>query len=151
MRLHREVLVRLSGAGFKVDDLLDRIDEVLSSVPIAQDDFRSLEHDVVQALSTHEELGDDDEHAIANLALLDRVDNSVLNNSVFAVKRSHILERDRGGSYIPVCTRNVFLKYYSPADEHQMLFWSSTDRACYVDEIVRVLHPYLTPEEGTDA
>jgi len=151
LRLHREVLVRLSGAGFKVDDLLDRIDEVLSSVPIAQDDFRSLEHDVVQALSTHEELGDDDEHAIANLALLDRVDNSVLNNSVFAVKRSHILERDRGGSYIPVCTRNVFLKYYSPADEHQMLFWSSTDRACYVDEIVRVLHPYLTPEEGTDA
>ena len=70
--------------------------------------------------------------SIANLALLDGGDNSALSNSVFAVKRAEILERDREGSYIPVCTRNVFLKYYTPADEQQMHFWSATDREHYL-------------------
>ena len=61
--------------------------------------------------------------AITNLALLDRDDNSVLSNAVFEVKRRHIIELDRGGSYIPVCTRNVFLKYYTDAGAQQLHFW----------------------------
>ena len=47
-----------------------------------------------------------------NLRLLSCDDNSVLNNSVFEVKRRHVIDLDQSGSYIPVCTRNVFLKYY---------------------------------------
>ena len=82
---------------------------------------------------------DGDMDSIANLALLDGGDNSALSNSVFAVKRAAILDRDRKGSYIPVCTRNVFLKYYSPADEHQMHFWSANDREHYLDAMVAIL------------
>ncbi len=63
---------------------------------------------------------------------------------MFAVKRAEILERDRRGSYIPVCTRNVFLKYYTPADEHQMHFWSAVDRAHYLDAMSRCFGAYLT-------
>jgi hypothetical protein len=74
-------------------------------------------------------------------------DNSALGNSVFAVKRAAILDRDRRGSYIPVCTRNVFLKYYSPADEHQMLFWSGSDREHYLRAMTEILRPYLLPDE----
>ena len=87
--------------------------------------------------------------SIANLALLDGGDNSALSNSVFAVKRAAILERDREGSYIPVCTRNVFLKYYSPADEHQMHFWSASDREHYLGAMVAILPRYLLADEET--
>ena len=68
-------------------------------------------------------------HSIANLALLDGGDNSALSNSVFAVKRREILGGTTQGSYIPVCTRNVFLKYYTPAGDQQIHFWSAEDRA----------------------
>ena len=66
---------------------------------------------------------------------------------MFAVKRAEILERDQEGSYIPVCTRNVFLKYYSPADEHQMHFWSTKDREHYLDAMTSVLGDYLLDDE----
>ena len=89
--------------------------------------------------------------SIANLALLPGGDNSALGNSVFAVKRAVILEHDRRGSYIPVCTRNVFLKYYSPADEHQILFWSASDREHYLREMADILWGYLRPDKETAA
>jgi hypothetical protein len=41
----------------------------------------------------------------------------------------------------------VFLKYYSPADEHQMHFWSAVDRGHYLDEMVAVLRGYLLADE----
>jgi hypothetical protein len=66
---------------------------------------------------------------------------------VFAVKHAVILDRDRRGSYIPVCTRNVFLKYYSQADEHQLHFWSADDREYYLDALVASLRDYLHADE----
>ena len=54
------------------------------------------------------------------------------------MKRRSVLNRDRLGSYIPVCTRNVFLKYYTDAEEHQMLFWGQHDREHY---LARCRHP----------
>ena len=45
-----------------------------------------------------------------------------------------------------MCTRNAFLKYYTPAAEHHLHFWSADDRAHYLDELVEVLRPYLTDE-----
>ena len=111
-------------------------------------EFRALEREVLALLSTGAGPADGDVDSIANLALLNGGDNSALSNSVFAVKRAEILERDRAGSYIPVCTRDVFLKYYSPAGEQQMHFWSAEDRRHYLDAIVEVLRPYLIREEA---
>lgn len=59
---------------------------------------------------------------ISNLALLDRNTNSALSNSFFDVKRRIIVEKDRNGEFIPICTRNVFLKYYSEDASHQKHF-----------------------------
>ena len=86
------------------------------------------------------------EHAIGNLALLEKNDNSALNSAVFEVKRHRILDLDRRGSYLPICTRNVFLKYYTQGRAQQLHFWSPQDRGAYHDEIERVLAPYLKPE-----
>ncbi|MFN8018965.1 MAG: DUF262 domain-containing protein [Acidimicrobiales bacterium] len=91
---------------------------------------------------------DDEVDSIANLALLSGRDNSALSNSVFAVKRSMILDLDRRGDYIPICTRNVFLKYYTPTDSQQLHLWSASDRECYLAAVVDALEPYLRDEDG---
>lgn len=127
--------------------VLDRLDQVLASSAITEADFRPLERELTELLSTGTDSSDGGVDSIANLALLDGGDNSALSNSVFAVKRAAILDRDRDGSYIPVCTRNVFLKYYSPADEHQMHFWSANDREHYLGEMVAILRDYLLADE----
>lgn len=83
-----------------------------------------------------------DLHSINNLALLDRDTNSSLSNAFFDVKRTIILERDRQGSFIPICTRYVFLKYYSK-DSSQIHYWSETDRYDYLERIKLELSEYL--------
>jgi hypothetical protein len=92
-----------------------------------------------------------DLHSISNLALLSSGDNSTLSNAVFEVKRQIILEIDRNmdgkkDGYIPVCTRNVFLKYYADADAQQIHFWSLQDRESYFKAMISTLETYLTPE-----
>jgi hypothetical protein len=89
-------------------------------------------------------------HSISNLALLASGDNSALSNSTFAAKRRDILERDRSGSYIPACTRNVFQKYYTKSEDQQFYYWSGADRDDYLAEMIRVLGEakYLRDEES---
>lgn len=82
---------------------------------------------------------------INNLALLDRDTNSALNNSFFDVKRRIIVEKDKAGEFIPVCTRNVFLKYYSE-DASQIHYWSQKDREDYLKAIRNTLDEFL--QEG---
>ena len=111
--------------------------------------FNAIRTRVEAALSDPATSADVNVHGISNLALLGSGDNSALSNSMFAAKRREILERDRRGSYVPACTRNVFLKYYTKSEDQQFYFWSGSDREDYVSEIVRVLTPYLTPEVAT--
>ena len=81
-------------------------------------------------------------HTIDNLALLSRDDNSSLNNSIFPAKRDKIKDLDKKGSFIPICTKNVFLKYYSK-DVKEALKWNIEDRKYYLTEIKKTLNEYL--------
>jgi Protein of unknown function DUF262 len=84
---------------------------------------------------------DEDMHLIQNLALLDTKSNSAFNNSIFDVKRNLMIDREKKGSFIPVCTRNVFLKYYSK-NASQLYFWTADDRIDYLNELKKVLKIY---------
>jgi hypothetical protein len=77
------------------------------------------------------------------MALLTQQDNAALNNSAFDVKRNKILEMDKAGNYIPICTRRVFLKYYTPSQSNQLHFWGKADRDAYIDAMNKVLENYL--------
>ena len=88
-----------------------------------------------------------DLHSIDNLALLDVNANSSIGNNFFDVKRTKIIEKDRNGEFIPVCTRNVFLKYYS-SDPSQIRYWSETDRNDYLNAIKATLAPYIQFEDA---
>lgn len=81
--------------------------------------------------------------SLSNLALLGMNDNSALNNSIFEVKCKKIIEIDKAGQFIPVCTRRVFLKYYTKdPDLKQRHFWSAADRQGYIEKIEEVLGKY---------
>ena len=88
-------------------------------------------------------------HNIDNMALLERNANSSIGNNFFDVKRSMIIEKDRNGDFIPVCTRNVFLKYYSH-DPSQIHYWSESDRKDYLQAIKNTLSEYLVKEREED-
>jgi hypothetical protein len=82
-------------------------------------------------------------HGIANLALLDEGTNKSYKNAPFAVKRQRLLELDQAGIFVPLCTRNVFLKCYSPRVDNVM-FWSEQDQTAYQNTIVETLVDFFT-------
>ena len=143
LRLHREALTGLP----TIDDtqrgaLNKRINATLED--ISAEGFQALEQELSALFSLAGEGAEID--AISNLALLSSQDNSALSNSVFEVKRRNILERDREGSYIPACTRNVFLKYYTDAEGQQIHFWGELDREGYLAAMQKHVSPYLLKE-----
>ena len=75
------------------------------------------------------------------MALLSKKDNSSLNNAIFPTKRDRIIELERNGRFIPPCTRNVFLKFYSPADS-QPYYWGEADQKAYLDNISTVINDF---------
>jgi len=81
-------------------------------------------------------------HTIDNLALLGKDDNSSLNNSIFPAKRDKIKRLDKDGSFIPIGTKNVFLKYYSD-NVKDGLMWNKKDRRAYLKTIEDTLIDYI--------
>jgi hypothetical protein len=102
--------------------------------------FQAVSEKIAKHFSEAQDVIGEDEHGIANLALIGQAQNSALNNSVFEVKRREVIRMDREGKYIPICTRRVFLKYYNKklSSEHYY-FWGHEDRENYLTEIKRVL------------
>ena len=91
----------------------------------------------------HEDDSGEPDNSIANLALLDQETNRSYQNAVFPVKRQRVLELDAHGVFVPHCTRNVFLKCYSPQVDHTM-YWTQQDRDGYRRELINTLHTFIT-------
>jgi hypothetical protein len=81
-------------------------------------------------------------NGLENICLLDSGTNRGYKNSIFPVKRKVIIEKDINGIFIPLCTKNVFLKYYSD-DIGNMQIWSKKDRLWYLEKINNKLEDYL--------
>ena len=78
---------------------------------------------------------DFDKHSIGNLTLLDSVTNRGYGNAFFSIKRKTIIENDKKGTFIPICTKNLFLKYYSlTATDLQK--WTEEDAKDYKSAIL---------------
>lgn len=150
LRLHRDALSSLPNLQ-QADRLAleARIDEALPD--LTEEKFRELELELAPYFVLEGGATESDVHSIANLALLDSRDNSALSNSWFEVKRLEVLKRDRQGSYIPACTRNVFLKYYTGERAQQVHYWSMQDREAYFTAIEREIGPYLLADSADGA
>jgi hypothetical protein len=84
---------------------------------------------------------------IRNLALLDAVTNRGYGNAFFPVKRKWIIRNDEKGIFVPIATKNVFLKFYSPR-VNKMMRWEQHDADCYFNVMKSLLAEYLTPQNN---
>ncbi|MFN8467935.1 MAG: DUF262 domain-containing protein [Caldilineaceae bacterium] len=109
----------------------------LSAAEATNDKFDPLYERVLQYF--HEDSASEVEQGrLGNLTLLDDHTNRSYKNAVFAVKRQRLLNLDRAGIFVPLCTRNAFLKCYSPQVDNAM-FWSENDQQGYVNAITSTL------------
>ena len=84
----------------------------------------------------------DDKDALGNLAFLDAETNRSYGNAFFPVKRKRIIDNDEKGIFIPIATRNVFLKYYSRGSTDVMR-WGKSDAENYLKAIEEMLDKYI--------
>ena len=85
---------------------------------------------------------------IKNLVLLDPETNRGYQNNIFPIKRNKIIELDKKGiewvdkdkvRYLLPCTRNAFLKYYSPQSDIPTK-WSNDDAENYLSNLKNTLN-----------
>lgn len=89
-------------------------------------------------------------NSISNLALLDASTNRSYGNAVFPVKRKIIIENDMQGTFVPICTKNVFLKSYSKK-LGEIMYWKNEDANDYLKAIKQTLSIYLPIQKVKDA
>lgn len=108
------------------------------------EDFNEIYDEIISHFN--KDIKEDDINDLSNLALLDSSTNRGYKNAVFPVKRMTIIQREKSGNFIPLCTKNAFLKYFSEYPP-KMSFWTQEDRERYYADIEKVLKVYL-PNEG---
>ena len=138
-----------SGDDQQDEDLIELAAAIENFVSLSQGEadtavFDQLYEQVLEHFSEARE--SEAEHGIGNLTLLDESTNRSYKNAVFAVKRMRLLKLDQAGIFVPLCTRNVFLKCYSPRVDHA-LFWTEEDLGGYESAIVDVLVGFFTGTE----
>ncbi len=108
-------------------------------------EFKELFEDIVSHFNS--EIKDDDINDLSNLSLLDSETNRGYKNAVFPLKRKTIISRDKAGVFIPICTKNVFLKYFSEYPP-KISFWTQDDREKYEEDLYKVLAEYLSGDNN---
>jgi len=120
---------------------IDILTELLNGVSVDKIDdtqFNSLYEEICK------EFGEDNEPsncAISNLALLDSSTNRSYKNAFFPIKRKIILENDRKGTFIPIGTKNIFMKAYSKRFD-EIMYWNKDDAGYYLSAIKETLTDY---------
>ena len=116
-------------------------DDILSPKEIEEEKLSSLVEKVTNELS---EKGFDNENIndLSNLTLLDSGTNRSYENIIFPLKRMRIIEEDKKGTFIPLCTKNVFQKYYTP-DASDLSIWSKEDKENYRQSIITTFNTFV--------
>lgn len=84
--------------------------------------------------------------SIGNLTLLNSSINRSYGNALFPTKKLTIATCDQLGEFIPLCTRYLFLKYYSNglnATRMNVMRWSEQDQLDYQKTIKEYLKKYF--------
>ncbi|EGR3627460.1 DUF262 domain-containing protein [Vibrio cholerae] len=132
----------LEDAANKVAQLVERIEPFKSDNESSQT-FEAFYNEINTLLSQQSVDWVDD---LGNLALLDASTNRSYKSAIFPIKRARIIENDSFGIFIPICTKNAFLKYYSKS-YNELAQWGEDDANDYVAAIKQVLAGYL-PQQG---
>lgn len=88
-----------------------------------------------------------DDH-LTNMALLQGDKNASFNNNLYPEKRAKLAEYEnveKESLFVPICTRNVFFKHYSPNSTNPLL-WDEQAGKEYVTAMTKVVAAYLQLE-----
>lgn len=111
--------------------------------------------------NTGEEWSSDEKNRIWNFALLDSHTNREYKNSIFSAKRRILIGKEKGEAlelpeigkdgkvtlpengafndakscFVPLCTKHVFLKYYSPSSDVSNYWTKEVDAPKYLEDI----------------
>jgi hypothetical protein len=106
-------------------------------------DFEKLYQAIMTANT--DQLENDEKDRLWNFCLLDFSTNRGYGNAIFPAKRRVITDKDQGKdgvAFVPPCTKNVFLKYYSPATNN-LREWNKEDADAYLKNIDTTLKIFL--------
>lgn len=121
--------------------------------------FEELQEEITNS-SEDSKLKDEDKNKIWNFCLLDASTNRGYGNSIFSAKRRAIIGKDQGKkiwvddelnikeesgevAFIPLCTKNVFMKYYNTSTNN-LRRWGKEDAEAYKANIAEVLNEFLS-------
>ena len=112
--------------------------------------------EIQKAFPRHEDWTPEDKNRIGNYALLDSSTNRSYGNAIFSAKRRIIIGKDKGvlipvpklkggeliigkemdadSSFVPPCTKQVFLKYFSSTAGDNN-YWTKSDAEAYKNDI----------------
>ncbi|WP_320982497.1 DUF262 domain-containing protein [Eisenbergiella porci] len=122
--------------------LIKEVDSMLAARRFDYDDDFAILFDKITIHFNRYMNNAEDMDEISNLALLDERTNRGYKNAVFPLKRKYIIELDKTGGFVPICTKNTFLKYFSDYPP-KISFWTQDDREKYEQDLIRVLSPYM--------
>lgn len=120
-------------------DYCNRLKAIIEEANIDEEFFRDLYDELIISFKENEFTQND---SISNLTLLDEGTNRSYKNAMFPIKRKHIIANDGKGIFVPICTKNLFLKYYSK-QMGGVMYWKNSDAANYLDAIKDTLSIYL--------
>ncbi len=135
----KEILEIQMQSNYISQEIKEKIKDILSShKDVEKEDFENIQKSIYQQFTDEE----DEIHTIDNLALISKEINSSLGNAIFPAKRAKIKILDEEGKFIPLGTKNVFMKYYS--DEVGEFFtWNRGDREAYRKVLEKRLQPFI--------
>ena len=124
----------------EVDDSIKKIEDLLGKNEQwgkeEKETFKNIFSEIIELYTEISEFKESELHTLYNLALVDKVTNSQLNNSFFDIKGA-LLKENKLGRYIPFCTQRAFSKFYSNRP-NDMIFWNDDDRKAYFNAIEKI-------------
>lgn len=129
--------------GISLTELKEKLNHLLASKTIHEAIFENCRRDAEQYFG--ENISEVDIDHISNLTLLNSKTNRGYGDAFFSIKRKWIVENDKYGIFVPIATKNIFLKYYSKSPRSP-LHWSSEDAQDYFEAIESILKDFLIHE-----
>jgi len=124
------------------NDHLQKLMEIFEATEINENDFAEIYLEISKIFK-EEDKEFQNKDSISNLALLDAKTNRSYGNAFFPIKRNIIIGKDMNGIFVPLCTKNVFMKSYSSRSIIDNQSWTQSDADDYLNAIKKTVSVYL--------
>ena len=140
----KDFIDELDADSDKLIEILKNLIKIQKEEKIAEEEFHLVFKSLQEYFKENKRIEDKDN--ISNLTLLDSKTNRSYGNAFFPIKRKRIIENDSNGIFIPIATKNLFLKYYSKKLD-EIMYWNNNDAKDYLNAITKTLKIYLTEDK----